>query len=227
MTTLASHTLQAVLIDMDGTLVDTEDFWWEAESTLLAELGHPIGLEEREIVVGGPMSRVVDHLLKVSGAPLTPAALGHAVNDRFVELIGQGVPVRPGAKALLVDLAAQGVPAALVSASHRRIIDQVLKTLGAHFFGFTVAGDEVERTKPHPDPYLLAAARLGADPARCVVIEDAPTGVRAGQAAGCHVLAVPSVAAIEPGPRTTVRTTLEGVDTALLRGLLAGELDLT
>nr|WP_042450101.1 HAD family phosphatase [Streptacidiphilus jiangxiensis] len=210
---------------MDGTLVDTEDFWWEAESSLLAELGHPIGVEEREIVVGGPMSRVVDHLLTVSGAPLTPAALGDAINERFVELIGQGVPVRAGAKALLVDLAAQGVPTALVSASHRRIIDQVLKTLGGHFFAFTVAGDELERTKPHPDPYLLAAERLGADPSRCVVIEDAPTGVRSGLAAGCHVLAVPSVAAIEPGPRTTVRATLEGVDTDLLRGLLTLQRD--
>ncbi|WP_370116698.1 HAD family hydrolase [Streptacidiphilus sp. MAP12-33] len=223
MTTVAATTLQAVLIDMDGTLVDTEDFWWEAESSLLAELGHPIGVAEREIVVGGPMSRVVDHLLRVSGAPLTPAELGDAINERFVELIGQGVPVRAGAKALLVDLAAQGVPTALVSASHRRIIDQVLKTLGAHFFAFTVAGDEVERTKPYPDPYLLAAARLGADPARCVVIEDAPTGIRSGLAAGCHVLAVPSVVAVEAGPQTTVRATLEGVDTALLRGLLTAE----
>jgi HAD superfamily hydrolase (TIGR01509 family) len=220
-TTVASRTLQAVLIDMDGTLVDTEDFWWEAESTLLAELGHPIGVEEREIVVGGPMTRVVDHLLRVSGAPLTPERLSELINERFVELIGQGVPVRPGAKALLVDLAAQGVPTALVSASHRRIIDQVLLTLGAHFFAFTVAGDELARTKPHPDPYLLAAAKLGADPARCVVIEDAPTGVRSGQAAGCHVLAVPSVTTIEAGPRTTVRSSLEGVDTALLRALLA------
>ncbi|WP_037606628.1 HAD family hydrolase [Streptacidiphilus rugosus] len=221
MTTVASRTLQAVLIDMDGTLVDTEDFWWEAESTLLAELGHPIGVEEREIVVGGPMTRVVDHLLRVSGAPLTPERLSALINERFVELIGQGVPVRPGAKALLADLAAQGVPTALVSASHRRIIDQVLLTLGAHFFAFTVAGDEIARTKPYPDPYLLAAARLGADPTRCVVIEDAPTGVRSGQAAGCHVLAVPSVTAIEAGPRTTVRGSLEGVDTALLRALLS------
>ncbi|MEZ0067469.1 HAD superfamily hydrolase (TIGR01509 family) [Streptacidiphilus sp. MAP12-20] len=223
MTTVASRTLQAVLVDMDGTLVDTEDFWWEAESTLLAELGHPIGVQEREVVVGGPMTRVVDHLLAVSGAPLTPERLGELINERFVELIGQGVPVRPGAKSLLVDLAAHGVPVALVSASHRRIIDQVLLTLGAHFFAFTVAGDELARTKPHPDPYLLAAARLGADPARCVVIEDAPTGVRSGQAAGCHVLAVPSVAVIEPGPRTTVRASLEGVDTALLRALLADD----
>jgi HAD superfamily hydrolase (TIGR01509 family) len=212
--------LQAVLLDMDGTLVDTEDLWWEAESSLLAELGHRLGHADRQAVVGGPMSRVVDHLLAVSGLPLGADRLGDMINDRFAEHIAHGVPLRPGAAELLADLAAEGVPAALVSASHRRIIDLVLRTLGSHHFAFTVAGDEVERTKPHPDPYLLAAARLGADPARCVVIEDAPTGVRAGEAAGCRVLAVPSVTPIEPRPGRTVLASLEGVSVALLRGLV-------
>jgi len=214
--------LQAVLLDMDGTLVDTEDLWWEAELTLLAELGHRLDHIDRQAVVGGPMSRVVDHLLAVSGLTLTADRLGTMINDRFAERIAHGVPLRPGAAELLADLAAEGVPAALVSASHRRIIDLVLRTLGSHHFAFTVAGDEVARTKPHPDPYLLAAARLGAEPRRCVVIEDAPTGVRAGEAAGCRVLAVPSVTAIEAAPGRTVRGSLEGVTVALLRELVSG-----
>jgi HAD superfamily hydrolase (TIGR01509 family) len=214
--------LQAVLLDMDGTLVDTEDLWWEAECSLLAELGHRLGHTDRQIVVGGPMSRVVAHLLAVSGVPLTAEQLGAMINDRFAEMIAHGVPLRPGAAALLAELAAEGVPAALVSASHRRIIDLVLCSLGSHHFAFTVAGDEVERTKPHPDPYLLAAARLGADPARCVVIEDAPTGVRSGEAAGCRVLAVPSVTPIEALPGRTVLQSLEGVSVALLRGMVPG-----
>ncbi|MFC5909871.1 HAD family hydrolase [Streptacidiphilus monticola] len=216
--------LEAVLLDMDGTLVDTEDFWWEAETSLLADLGHTVHPRERKIVVGGPMSRVVDHLLAVTGADIDPLEFGPMINDRFVELLGRGVPLRPGALELLDALAAEGVPLALVSASHRRIIDQVLLTLGPDRFTTTVAGDEVERTKPWPDPYLLAAERLGADPARCVVVEDAPTGVRAGEAAGCPVLVVPSVAVIEPAPGRTVRSSLKEVDVALLRRL-AGEVD--
>jgi hypothetical protein len=140
--------LQAVLLDMDGTLVDTEDLWWEAELTLLAELGHRLDHIDRQAVVGGPMSRVVDHLLAVSGLTLTADRLGTMINDRFAERIAHGVPLRPGAAELLADLAAEGVPAALVSASHRRIIDLVLRTLGSHHFAFTVAGDEVARTKP-------------------------------------------------------------------------------
>ncbi|MFC7467269.1 HAD family hydrolase [Actinomadura keratinilytica] len=87
----------------------------------------------------------------------------------------------PGASRLLKALAHHGVPAALVSASHRRIIDRVLTSLGHEHFALTVAGDEVERTKPHPDPYLLAARGLGVDPARCAVVEDTETGVTAGR----------------------------------------------
>ncbi|MFC5662788.1 HAD family hydrolase [Kitasatospora misakiensis] len=213
--------LQAVLLDMDGTLVDTEDYWWQAEASLFAELGYQLTAEDRAQVVGGPMSRVIDHLLNTTGVDLSPADLTVLINQRFVDLLVGGVPLMPGAERLLNTLAAHGVPAALVSASHRHIIDIVLRSLGAEHFAFTVAGDEVPRTKPHPDPYLEAARRLGADPARCVVVEDAPTGVRAAEAAGCPVIAVPSVAPIEPAPGRLVLPSLEQVDLELLRSLVA------
>ncbi|MFJ4673970.1 HAD family hydrolase [Kitasatospora purpeofusca] len=213
--------LQAVLLDMDGTLVDTEDFWWQAEASLFAELGHELTAEDRAQVVGGPMTRVIDHLLASTGVDLSPAELTVLINRRFVDLLDGGVPLMPGAERLLNTLAAHGVPAALVSASHRHIIDIVLRSLGAEHFAFSVAGDEVARTKPHPDPYLEAARRLGAEPARCVVVEDAPTGVRAAEAAGCPVIAVPSVAPIEPAPGRLVLSSLEQVDLELLRSLVA------
>ncbi|PBC76491.1 HAD superfamily hydrolase (TIGR01509 family) [Streptomyces sp. TLI_235] len=213
--------LQAVLLDMDGTLVDTEDFWWQAEASLFAEFGHALDEADRAHVVGGPMTRVIDYLLARTSVPLSPGELTVLINQRFVDLLAGGVPLMPGAERLLNTLAAHGIPAALVSASHRHVIDIVLRSLGAHHFAFTVAGDEVPRTKPHPDPYLAAAARLGADPARCVVIEDAPTGVRAAEAAGCPVIAVPSVAAIEPAPGRTVLGSLEEVDLELLHALTA------
>ncbi|MET9402298.1 HAD family phosphatase [Kitasatospora sp. NPDC002965] len=212
--------LQAVLLDMDGTLVDTEDYWWQAEASLFAELGYALDEKDRAQVVGGPMSRVIDYLLATTGVDLAPADLTVLINQRFVDLLAGGVPLMPGAERLLNTLAAHGVPAALVSASHRHIIDIVLRSLGAEHFAFTVAGDEVPRTKPHPDPYLEAARRLGADPARCVVVEDAPTGVRAAEAAGCPVIAVPSVAAIEPAPGRLVLSSLEQVDLELLRSLV-------
>ncbi|GJF27444.1 hydrolase [Kitasatospora sp. NE20-6] len=213
--------LQAVLFDMDGTLVDTEDFWWQAEASLFAELGHVLDEADRAHVVGGPMTRVIDYLLSRTAVTLSPAELTVLINRRFVDLLAGGVPLMPGAERLLNTLDAHGVPAALVSASHRHIIDIVLGSLGAHHFAFSVAGDEVPRTKPYPDPYLEAAARLGADPSRCVVIEDAPTGVRAAEAAGCPVIAVPSVAAIEPAPGRLVVPSLELVDLELLLSAVA------
>ena len=213
--------LQAVLLDMDGTLVDTEDFWWQAEVTLFAELGHQLDEQDRAHVVGGPMTRVMDYLVARTGVDIAPADLGVLVNQRFVDLLAGGVPLMPGAERLLNTLAAHGVPAALVSASHRHVIDIVLRSLGAEYFAFSIAGDEVPRTKPFPDPYLAAACRLGAEPGRCVVVEDTPTGVRAGEAAGCPVIAVPSVAPIEAAPGRLVVPSLEQVDLELLRSLVA------
>ncbi|MFD3452209.1 HAD family hydrolase [Streptomyces sp. NPDC058691] len=212
--------LQAVLLDMDGTLVDTEGFWWNAEVEVFAQLGHVLDDTHREVVVGGPMARSLGHLISVTGTDATLAELSALINLRFVELIGRGVPLMPGAQRLLTELAAHGVPAALVSASHRRIIDAVMLSIGPEHFAFSVAGDEVVQGKPHPESYLHAAARLGADPARCVVVEDTPTGVRAAEAAGCQVVAVPSVAPIEPGPGRAVVASLEAVDVPFLRSLI-------
>ncbi|MZD05863.1 HAD-IA family hydrolase [Streptomyces sp. SID5785] len=218
--TAEGSALQAVLLDMDGTLVDTEGFWWDAEVAVFADLGHTLDDAWRQVVVGGPMTRSAAFLIEATGADITVPELTVLLNDGFERRISRSLPLMPGAARLLGELAAHGVPAALVSASHRRIIDRVLHSLGRQNFRLTVAGDEVERTKPHPDPYLVAAAGLGADPRRCAVIEDTATGVAAAEAAGCHVVAVPSVAPIEAAPRRTVVRSLEHVDLPFLRGLV-------
>ncbi|MFD9493607.1 HAD family hydrolase [Streptomyces sp. NPDC060005] len=218
--TAEGSALQAVLLDMDGTLVDTEGFWWDVEVEVFKALGHALDESWRHVVVGGPMTRSAGFLIEATGADITLTELSVLLNDGFEALIGQSLPLMPGATRLLAELAAHEIPTALVSASHRRIIDRVLGSIGPHFFTLTVAGDEVERTKPFPDPYLLAAARLGAEPGRCAVIEDTATGVAAAEAAGCHVVAVPSVAPIEPAWRRTVVTSLEEVDLPFLHGLM-------
>ncbi|MCS0601962.1 HAD family phosphatase [Streptomyces sp. LP11] len=212
--------LQAVLLDMDGTLVDTEGFWWDVEVEVFATLGHTLDDSWRHVVVGGPMTRSAGFLIEATGADITLTELSVLLNDGFEERIGAALPLMPGAARLLAELHEHAIPTALVSASHRRIIDRVLTVLGPHHFGLSVAGDEVTRTKPFPDPYLLAAAQLGADPARCAVIEDTATGVAAAEAAGCHVVAVPSIAPITPAERRTVVDSLEHVDVAFLRGLM-------
>ncbi|MEU3404047.1 HAD family phosphatase [Streptomyces sp. NPDC006670] len=218
--TADGHALQAVLLDMDGTLVDTEGFWWEIEAQIFQELGHRLDEAWRDVVVGGPMSRSATFLIEATGADIGLAELSVLLNERFEARIAEQVPLMPGAERLLSELARHNVPTALVSASHRRVIDHVLLTLGRDRFHLTVAGDEVPRTKPHPDPYLFAAKTLGAHPSRCAVIEDTATGVAAAEAAGCRVVAVPSVGLIEPAPGRTIVRSLEDVDLSFLRSLI-------
>ncbi|MFG3119337.1 HAD family hydrolase [Streptomyces sp. NPDC048197] len=213
-------TLQAVFLDLDGTLVDTEGFWWEAEAQVFAELGHVLDDAHREVVVGGPMTRSAGYLIQATGADIGLTELSVLLNAAFLDRIARGVPLMPGAHRLLAELAAHEVPAALVSASHRTIVDRMLQSLGPEHFRLTLAGDDLPRTKPHPDPYVTAAARLGVDPARCVVIEDTLTGVRAGEAAGCPVVAVPSVTPIPAAPGRSLVRSLEEVDLAFLRSLI-------
>ncbi|MGK5529547.1 HAD family hydrolase [Streptomyces sp. URMC 129] len=213
---------QAVLLDMDGTLVDTEGFWWDAEVEVFRALGHDLADEHREIVVGGPMTRSAGYLIEVTGVDIGLDEMRDLLNAAFLRRLERGVPLMPGARRLLTELAAHGLPTALVSASHRTVIDRMLVSLGREHFTLTVAGDELSRTKPHPDPYLTAAARLGADPARCVAVEDTATGVASAEAAGCRVIAVPSVAPIPAAAGRVVVGSLEEVDLAFLRSVAAG-----
>lgn len=150
--------------------------------------------------------------------------LAAELHREFAERVRAGVVPRPGALALLAALARDGVPTALVTASPRAVADTVLAALGAlgaPEFAVSVTADDTERTKPEPEPYLAACRALGVAPEDCVAVEDTPTGVASAQAAGCTVLAVPSVAPIDPAPRRTVRESLTGVTPELLRSLAA------
>jgi HAD superfamily hydrolase (TIGR01509 family) len=219
--------MEAVLWDMDGVLVDSEPLWTLAEVELAAELGGTWSADIKAAVVGTRLEVAVPTILRFFGAPDTPAQVAQTsawLLDRMVELFRQSLPVMPGAAELLAALHAEGVRTALVSSSYRVLVDAVLAQ-GIGPFGLSIAGDEVVHGKPHPEPYLTAAERLGADPARCVVIEDSPSGVTAGEAAGCAVLAVPAVAgvAFDPAPGRRVVDSLAQVEPSDLRALLRAD----
>ena len=193
----------AVLFDMDGLLVETESMWHEAEQDVALSLGGTWTLQDSADLVGGPLERAVDLIAERTGTEL-PAQeiMARLLTTMEERLRAEPVPWRPGAPELLAALEAAGVPMALVSASWRILVDAVhdtvLHELGHEFFAATIAGDDLERTKPHPDPYLKAAEVIGVDPARCIVLEDSHTGSRAGLAAGAYVIVIPTVAGIEP-----------------------------
>lgn len=216
--------LEAVLWDMDGLLVDTEPLWTIAEIELAAKLGGTWDDGIKAAVVGTRLDVAVPTILRHFAAPDTPAQVAETsawLLDRMVQLFATTSALMPGAGELLAAVAGQGVRQALVSSSYRVLVDAVLAQ-GLGPFELTLAGDEVVHGKPHPEPYLTAAARLGVDPRRCVVLEDSPSGVAAGEAAGCALVAVPSLPGIYfvDTPRRLVVASLAQVDAADLRALV-------
>ncbi len=219
----APRSLRAVLFDMDGLLVSTEDLWFEVEQEVMRRLGGEWTREHWTAMVGRPLETVAAYLLELTGADVAPGTVG----DWMLESMGRRLaesPVQwmPGGQRLLRDVRSAGIPTALVSASHRSIIEGVLVAVGRDHFDTTVSGDEVSATKPHPEPYLTAAARLGADPRDCVALEDSANGAAAAVAAGCVTVVVPSAPPFAERPGLTVIRSLEDLDVPALQSLVAG-----
>ncbi|MFF0743220.1 HAD family hydrolase [Streptomyces sp. NPDC004111] len=200
----------ALLCDMDGTLVDTEHQWLEVVAALLREHGVTATPEVLAPFAGAAIDTAADLLADRHGLTGTAQRL----DAEFTALVAAGVTVQPGALRLLDSARALGIPVALVTASERKVADLVLKGLGTERFAASVAQGDTVRGKPHPDPYLAAAQALGVDPADCLAVEDTPTGAAAALAAGCRLLAVPSVPGIEAGARTVVVASLTDVGLA-------------
>ena len=209
----------AVFFDMDGLLIDSEPTWFQAEKDMLAGYGYTLGPEHYPHVLGKPIEVSTAYLLELTGHPVSAARFADGIEEAMVERLRDGVPMMPGAKDLLMELEAAGIPLALVSASSRRIVDACLPLIGRDHFRHTVSGDDVEHSKPNPDPYLLAARLMEVDPPHCVVLEDSPTGTAAGHAAGCRVIAVPHAAEVPARERVTVVDSLRRVDLPFLRRL--------
>ncbi|MER7839518.1 HAD-IA family hydrolase [Streptomyces sp. NPDC096040] len=211
--------LQAVLFDMDGTLVDTERLWWEAVERVA---GRTLGEADEPDVLGRPVEHTAQWLADSTGRSGTDLAA--ELHREFAGRVRTGIVPRPGALDLLDALAAADVPTALVTASPRAVADLVLDALGPGRFAVSVTADDTGRTKPAPDPYLAACRALAVDPAACVAVEDTETGVASAEAAGCAVLAVPSLAPIGGAPGRTVRDTLVGVTPKELSDMAVPEL---
>ncbi|NPC96383.1 HAD family phosphatase [Nocardioides sp. zg-DK7169] len=197
---------------MDGTLVDTEPAWVAAETAL----AHRHGAEWTEAdglsLVGNSLLTSAGYIRERMGLDLTPEEIVEELLDGVVASVRESVPWRPGARELLEELHARGVPCALVTMSYERLVAPILGHLPADTFDVVITGDKVSYGKPHPEPYLSAAAALGLDPADCVAIEDSSTGATSAEAAGCTVLVVQNHVAVPPGPRRVFRDSLTELD---------------
>ena len=151
---------------MDGLLIDSEPLWLEAETAVMARLGSDWTTADQAQLLGGSLNRTVRYLLGKAARPATPGQVAEWLMSGIAELVRErGVPLQPGARELLAEVAAAGLPHALVTSSERRFMDAVLARTGLRF---DVAGlrDDVSVTKPDPEPYLLAAKLLGVRPGR-------------------------------------------------------------
>ncbi len=212
---------EAVLWDMDGTLVDTEPYWIDAEYALVAEHGgtwsqeHALNLVGNDLLVSGAYIR--EH----GGVDLDPAQIVDRLLDEVIARIRERVPWQPGAVVLLASLRDAAVPCALVTMSYERFVAQVIEALPDWTFAAVVTGYAVSFGKPHPEPYLAAAGILGVDPHHGLAIEDSNTGAKSAVAAGCTVLVVPNHVPVLEGERRVFRDTLAGLDARALAEVVA------
>jgi HAD superfamily hydrolase (TIGR01509 family) len=190
---------------MDGTLLDSERLWQIAQQDTMAYFGLTWTEADQAASIGGPLERVVRHI-----AARTGGEEGHIARILVAEIEHQVATSpaywMPGAKQLLAEAKAAGVPTAVVSNSWRVLLDLLLLNMDLHP-DVTVSSTEIERPKPDPQPFLVACSMLSARPASTWVVEDSPTGVRAGLAAGCWVLAVgPAIQGLQDVRLRTVAT---------------------
>jgi HAD superfamily hydrolase (TIGR01509 family) len=212
----------AILFDMDGTLIDSEGQWLRAERKVMLAIGGTWTEEDQAACLGGPLERAVAYMIGKSAGRHDHEAVGSMLLDEMEASFRESPLVwQPGARDLLIAARTQGIPTALVSASWNRLIDavsgKITDDLGVRAFDVVVAGDDVAQSKPHPEAYLKAAADLGAVPGRCLALEDSPTGVASAVAAGCRVIAIPHIAPIT-SPGSTVIASLVGWSISALWG---------
>ncbi|MCA3748819.1 MAG: HAD family phosphatase [Rubrobacter sp.] len=184
--------IEAVIFDLDGVLVDSEQLWDAARRRLAEETGAGWREGATEAMMGMSSVEWSRYMHEELGVPLPPEEISRAVVERLLELYEERLPLIPGAREAVGRLAERW-PLGLASSSNRPVIDRVLRLSGLEkYFRATVSSEEVRRGKPAPDVYLEAARRLGVEPVRCAAIEDSTNGILAAKNAGMRVVAVPN-----------------------------------
>jgi len=211
----------AVLWDLDGTLVDTEPYWIEAEFELVEEHGGSWSHEHALNLVGSDLLDSGRYIREHADIDVEPAQIVEQLLDKVVARVQRTVPWQRGAAELLADLRAHGVRCGLVTMSYRRFVLPILERLPEGTFEVVVTGDAVSQGKPHPEAYLKAISLLGVSAADTLAIEDSNTGTRSAVAAGCTVLVVPNHVPVVEGPGRVLVDTLVGMSATSLFDLPA------
>ena len=184
--------IQAVVFDLDGVLLQSEEVWDAVRERYVRERGGRYDEEVQRAMMGMSAPEWSAYLAEVAGVQATPEQINADVVDLMLKAYRRELPLLPGAVEVVGRLAAR-FPLALASSSNRAIFEEVLRLAGlADAFQATVSSEEVPHGKPAPDVYLEAARRLGVSPERCAAVEDSHAGIRSAHAAGMRVIAIPN-----------------------------------
>ncbi len=204
---------------MDGTLIDSEPYWMEAETRLAARFGVDWTHEDGLTLVGNPLD-VSAAVLIARGVDLPADQVIDALVTEVAERAAAAMPWQNDARDLLNEVVAAGIPCALVTMSIGALVDRFLEAVGP-VFSVVVTGDQVARGKPDPESYLRAAELLGVDAADCVAIEDSRAGIASAHASGAATVAVRRHTDLPDLEGLTRVTTLEGIGVEGLSRIVA------
>jgi HAD superfamily hydrolase (TIGR01509 family) len=210
---------QAVLWDLDGTIIDSEPYWLLSEQRMVEEFGGTWSEADGMALVGSGLTFAATEMQR-HGVTLPVDVIVQRMVDEVDAMIAEQIPWREGARELLDSIHAAGIPQVIVTMSYRSTAHFIANAVG--IFAAVVSGEDVTHPKPHPEPYLMGAAAVGAEPRLCVALEDSIPGNASAVAAGVVTIAVPLHIAIPDSPEYTTWHTIVGRDVSDIREVFSG-----
>lgn len=204
--------MSAILFDMDGTLIDSEPLWLQAEIEVMAAVGCKWDAQDQINCLGGPLERTEKYMQERSKHIKPYGYFGEQLFSVMEEKLTNNLELIPNALQLTEQCKNANIKIALVTASSRRLMQAVLKWFPESTFLAAVSRDDVEVTKPDPAPYLLAAKLLGVDIKNCLVFEDSITGAQSGLRSGAQVIGIPHLIVMPDNPNLRVVKSLSDID---------------
>ena len=188
--------MSAILFDMDGTLVDSEPLWLEAEREVMESVGSSWSAQDQLSCLGGPRERTEKIMQEKSNNVKPYGFFGDQLDILMLTKLEKQLQIVPNAIDLINECRSFGLKIALVTASGGTLMRTVLTHFPVDFFDITISADDVAKSKPNPEPYLLAADKLSVKIEECLVVEDSITGVTAGLNSGAQVIGIPHLVSI-------------------------------
>jgi len=202
---------------MDGTLIETESRWWQAEIRVMESHGSTWTIDDQNQAIGGPLQAVVDYM--AAKANSNAEQMYNEIVDAMFHSFTNNPPVlQPGWAEVLEEAVQENLKIALVTASNRLLAEALLKSTKLDkYFEVVVTSDDLPRTKPHPDPYLHATESFGLDVLECLAFEDSNTGISSSLAAGIPTIAVPERVLLDARRGMRIFNGMKGLDITYLR----------